>query len=42
MAPSSLVALGYQIRQNMPPNSQRTFPTEGFTLCYCDDQAAAV
>jgi hypothetical protein len=42
MAPSSLVALGYQIRQNMPPNSQRTFPKEGFTLCYYDDQAAAV
>jgi hypothetical protein len=34
MVPSSLVALGYQIRQNMPPISQRTFPKEGFTLYY--------
>ena len=36
------IALGYQLRQHMPPISQRTFPQEGFTLYDCDDQVAAV
>jgi hypothetical protein len=36
------IALGYQLRQNMPPVAQRTFPREGFTLYDSDDQVAAV
>jgi SAM-dependent methyltransferase len=36
------IALGYQLRQHMPPISQRTFPQEGFTLYDSDDQVAAV
>jgi len=41
LAPSGMVALGYQLPQNMPPISQRNFPEGGFTL-YSDDQVAAV
>jgi SAM-dependent methyltransferase len=36
------IALGYQLRQNMPTVAQRTFPREGFTLYDSDDQVAAV
>ena len=42
LAPDGHVALGYQLRQHMPPVAQRTFPQEGFTLYDCDDQIAAV
>ena len=42
LAPHGHVALGYQLRQHMPPISQRTFPQEGFTLYDSDDQVAAV
>lgn len=42
LAPAGHVALGYQLRQNMPPVAQRTFPREGFTLYDSDDQVAAV
>ena len=37
-----VIALGYQLRQNMPPIAQRTFPKEGFTLYDSDDEVAAV
>jgi SAM-dependent methyltransferase len=36
------IALGYQLRQHMPPITQRTFPQEGFTLYDSDEQVAAV
>ncbi len=42
LAPHGHVALGYQLRRDMPPISQRTFPREGFTLYDSDDQVAAV
>ena len=41
LAPHGHVALGYQLRQHMPPITQRTFPQEGFTLYDSDDQVAA-
>jgi SAM-dependent methyltransferase len=40
LAPHGHVALGYQLRQHMPPISQRTFPQQGFTLYDSDDQVA--
>jgi SAM-dependent methyltransferase len=42
LAPDGHIALGYQLRQHMPPIAQRTFPREGFTLYESDDQVAAV
>ena len=42
LAPNGHIALGYQLRQHMPPIAQRTFPHEGFTLYDSDDQVAAV
>ena len=42
LAPAGHIALGYQLRQNMPPLAQRTFPRQGFILYDCDDQVAAV
>jgi SAM-dependent methyltransferase len=42
LAPHGRIALGYQLRQHMPPITQRTFPREGFTLHDCDDQVGAV
>lgn len=42
LAPPGRIALGYQLRQNMPPVTQRTFPRQGFTLYDRDDQVAAV
>jgi SAM-dependent methyltransferase len=42
LAPHGHVALGYQLRQHMPPISQRTFPEEGFTVYDSDDQVAMV
>ena len=42
LAPAGHIALGYQLRQNMPLVAQRTFPQEGFTLYDSDDQVAAV
>ena len=41
VAPAGHLALGYQLRQNMPPLAQRTFPRQGFTLYDSDDQVAA-
>ena len=41
LAPHGHVALGYQLRQHIPPVAQRTFPQEGFTLYDRDDQVAA-
>ena len=42
LAPAGHIALGYQLRQNMPPLAQRTFPRQGFILYDRDDQVAAV
>ena len=42
LAPAGHIALGYQLRQNMPPLAQRNFPPQGFTLYDRDDQVAAV
>ena len=42
LAPAGHIALGYQLRQNMPPLAQRHFPQQGFILYDCDDQVAAV
>jgi SAM-dependent methyltransferase len=42
VAPAGHIVLGYQLRQNMPPVTQRTFPREGFTLYDSDDQVADV
>ena len=42
LAPAGRIALGYQLRQNMPPLAQRTFPRQGFILYDRDDQVAAV
>ena len=42
LAPAGHIALGYQLRQNMPPLAQRNFPPQGFILYDCDDQVAAV
>ncbi len=42
LVPDGHLALGYQLRQDMPPIAQRTFPQEGFTLYDSDDHVAAV
>lgn len=42
LAPDGYLALGYQLRQHMPPVSQRNFPREGFTLYDADDELAAI
>lgn len=42
LAPDGHIALGYQLRQHMPPISQRTFPREGFTLYDSDEQVAVI
>lgn len=42
LAPAGYIALGYQLRQDMPAMAQRTFPKEGFTLYDSDDEVAAV
>jgi SAM-dependent methyltransferase len=42
LAPCGHLALGYQLRQHMPPISQRSFPPQGFILYDSDDQVAAV
>jgi SAM-dependent methyltransferase len=40
LAPHGHVALGYQLRDDMPPIAQRTFPQQGFTVYDSDDQVA--
>lgn len=40
LTPTGHLALGYQLRHNMPPISQRAFPAEGFILYDSDDQLA--
>jgi len=42
LAPAGHLTLGYQLRQNMPPISQRAFPSQVFILYDSDDQLAAV
>ncbi len=38
--PGGLLALGYQLRQNMPPMAQKQFPREGHVLYESDDEVA--
>src|SRR6266581_3542334 len=38
--PGGLLALGYQLRQNMPPMAQKHFPPQGHLLYESDDQVA--
>jgi len=42
LAPTGHVAIGYQLRPNMPPPAQRYYPQAGFTLFDSDDQLAAI
>ncbi|HEX4661380.1 MAG TPA: class I SAM-dependent methyltransferase [Streptosporangiaceae bacterium] len=42
LAPDCHVALGYQLRQHMPPVAGRAFPQGGFAVYDSDDQVAAV
>jgi len=42
LAPAGQLALGYQLRQNMPPISRRAFPPQGFILYHSDDRLAGV
>jgi SAM-dependent methyltransferase len=42
LTPTGHLALGYQLRQNMPPVSQHAFPAEGYKLYDSDDQIAAI
>jgi SAM-dependent methyltransferase len=42
LEPNGHLALGYQLRQNMPPIAQRAFPAEGYVLYDSDSQLAAV
>ena len=38
LRPGGLLALGYQLRSNMPPMAQRNFPKEGHLLYDSDDE----
>ncbi len=40
LRPGGLLALGYQLRQNMPPMAQKHFPRQGHVLYESDDQVA--
>lgn len=42
LAPAGQLALGYQLRQDMPPIAQRAFPAHGFILYDSDDQLTRV
>lgn len=42
LTPTGHLALGYQLRQNMPRVSQDAFPAEGYILYDSDEQLAAV
>jgi SAM-dependent methyltransferase len=42
LRPGGLLALGYQLKQNMPPMSQRNFPKEGHLLYESDDQLSVL
>ena len=42
LAPGGNIALGYQLRQHMPPIAQRSFPREGFILYESDDLVATL
>lgn len=42
LAPTGRLALGYQLRQNMPKPAQRNFPKAGYTLFDSDDQVTAL
>jgi len=42
LRPGGVLALGYQLRQNMPTISQKTFPEEGHLLYDSDDQVASL
>jgi SAM-dependent methyltransferase len=40
LRPAGLLALGYQLKQNMPPMAQRHFPPQGHLLYSSDEQVA--
>ena len=40
LRPGGLLALGYQLRRNMPPMAQKHFPREGHLLYDSDDEVA--
>ena len=40
LRPGGLLALGYQLKQNMPPMAQRHFPRQGHLLYSSDEQIA--
>ncbi len=40
LRPGGLLALGYQLRQNMPPMAQKHFPQQGHRLYASDDEVA--
>ncbi len=40
LRPGGLLALGYQLRQDMPPMAQKHFPRQGDLLYESDDQVA--
>ena len=42
LRPGGVFALGYQLRLNMPPISQKNFPKEGHVLYDSDDAVAAL
>jgi trans-aconitate methyltransferase len=42
LAPGGTLAIGYELRSNMPKISQRNFPKEGFRLFDSDDEVSAV
>jgi SAM-dependent methyltransferase len=42
LRPGGCLALGYQLRQNMPPGSQRNFLKEGYRLYESDDDVATL
>ena len=42
LAAGGMLALGYQLKQNMPPMAQKYFPRDGHLLYRSDDQVDAV
>lgn len=42
LRPGGLLALGYQLRQNMPPMAQKQFPRQGFRLYDSDEEVTAL
>jgi len=42
LRPGGLLALGYQLRQNMPPMAKKHFPQQGHRLYSSEDEVAAL